>query len=89
MDLPFQEIHLKDKKIRIFSDEASQEELNWHMDHEDRKVKIIECGDNWGIQFDNQLPQKIKSGDELFIPANFYHRVIKGNGKLIVQISHL
>jgi quercetin dioxygenase-like cupin family protein len=36
---------------------------------------------------DNQLPKILSEGDTLFIPKGVYHRVIKGNGKLVILIK--
>jgi hypothetical protein len=36
---------------------------------------------------DNELPKNIKKGDKIFIPKETYHRVIKGNTKLVVEIK--
>jgi len=36
---------------------------------------------------DNNLPQHLKAGDVLYIPKETYHRVIAGNGQLVVEIE--
>jgi hypothetical protein len=38
---------------------------------------------------DNDIPKKLKKGDTLFIPKGTYHRVIKGNGDLVVEIKEI
>ena len=60
------------------------EELKWHFDEEDRTVEILE-NPNWMFQFDNELPFVMKS--PIFIPKGKWHRVIKGDGNLIVKIN--
>jgi hypothetical protein len=51
-------------------------------------VEVID-GDNWGLQFDNELPIKLVKGESYIIPEGLYHRVIKGDGELKVKISYL
>ena len=51
-----------------------------------RNVKILESN-GWQIQMDDQLPKTLNEGDTLFIPKGVYHRVIKGNGKLVILIK--
>lgn len=70
---------------RTFSHDVSESELVWHRDREDRIVLPLNEND-WMVQFDNQLPTKLVVGEEYFIPKNVYHRVIKGNGDLMVEI---
>jgi hypothetical protein len=36
---------------------------------------------------DNQMPKSLTEGKEYFIPKGVYHRVIKGNGDLKVEIT--
>ena len=69
---------------RIFSDSVTQSELVWHQDPEDRKVISIEPTD-WMIQLDNKLP--VDLNNEVFIPKNTFHRLIKGTGELKIMIK--
>ena len=83
--LPFEQSRVgKNKVVRTFADDVPEEELKWHRDAEDRVVRVIGETD-WGIQFDNRLPQRLKG--EVVIPAGVYHRVIKGTGELRVEIT--
>lgn len=75
-------------KIRTFDVNVNTDELKWHRDREDRLVEVID-GDNWGLQFDNELPIKLVKGESYIIPEGLYHRVIKGDGELKVKISYL
>jgi hypothetical protein len=75
-------------KIRTFDVNVNTDELKWHRDREDRLVEVID-GDNWGLQFDNELPIKLVKGESYIIPEGLYHRVIKGEGELKVKISYL
>jgi hypothetical protein len=75
-------------KLRTFDVNVNTDELKWHRDREDRLVEVID-GDNWGLQFDNELPIKLVKGESYIIPEGLYHRVIKGDGELKVKISYL
>ena len=72
--------------LREFSESVESEELVWHRDRKDRHVEIIE-GKGWKLQMDNQLPIKLSEGDMVYIPKNTYHRIHKGEGKLVVKIN--
>ena len=85
--LPFKETLVGiNQYIREFSNNVDIHELEWHIDKEDRIVEVVE-NNNWEVQLDNELPKLLK--DKLFIPKETYHRVIKGDGKLIVKITKL
>jgi hypothetical protein len=71
---------------RTFSNDVSSDELEWHRDKEDRIVKAINEND-WMIQFDNELPRKIGINEEIKIPKETFHRVIKGTTDLVVEIN--
>lgn len=84
---PYTDLETTDKYIvREFDQNIDPIELMWHRDKEDRKVTVLE-GKGWGFQFDNQLPLELKEGDSIFIPKYQWHRVHKGEGKLILKIS--
>ena len=85
-DFPFQQEIIDNKKFRTFEENVDDEELKWHRDREDRIVEIIESQD-WYLQMDNELPTKLIVGEKHFIPEGVYHRVIRGNGTLIVSIK--
>jgi hypothetical protein len=88
MDYPFEQIELNNKKIRTFSPEVDDEELKWHQDLNDRKVTILESG-GWSFQMEDELPTKLQNAKQLFIPKLVWHRVIKGDNKLVVEIEEL
>ena len=87
-EFPFSEELIDNKLIRTFDPDVADEELVWHRDLEDRTIIVIESG-GWGYQLDNQLPLPLEEGQELFIPKMLWHRVIKGNEKLVVQIKKI
>jgi hypothetical protein len=68
--------------IRTFDEDVHPHELVWHRDREDRLVEVL-GQTNWKVQLDNELPQTL---DQVFIPKNVYHRLIKGTGSLTVKI---
>ena len=87
-NFPFNEEVVDNKIVRTFDPGVVDEELVWHRDLEDRKITIIKSG-GWGYQLDNQLPLPLEEGQEIYIPKMLWHRVIKGNEKLVVQIKKL
>jgi hypothetical protein len=87
MEFPFKEKKTHDNtSIREFSSSVDSSELIWHKDKEDRIVEVLQ-NSNWKFQMDNELPKVLKH--RLFIPKETYHRVIKGDGDLVVKITKL
>lgn len=72
--------------IRTFDVNADDSNYVWHMDHENRRIKILE-GDGWQFQWDGCLPWLLKPGMEFNIKKNEYHRLIKGVNNLKIQIA--
>ena len=58
MELPFEQIEKNGKLIRTFRTDVDSDELKWHQDLKDRKVKIIESG-GWLFQMEDELPNKM------------------------------
>lgn len=86
MEYPFEQIEREGKLIRTFTPDVDSEELKWHQDLKDRKVTIIEDG-GWQFQMENNLPNKLKDAEQIFIPKFVWHRVIKGTSDLVVEIE--
>jgi hypothetical protein len=87
MSIPYKETVLGNNQyLRTFSEDVDDHELEWHKDREDRIVEVIE-NHGWEFQMDNELPVYLEN--TLFISKETYHRVIKGNGQLIVKITKL
>lgn len=88
MNLPFKETYLGNNQyLREFDANKERDEIEeWHRDHEDRIVEVIENID-WLLQLDNQLPEVLRG--KYFIKKENYHRVIMGKNKLIVKITKL
>ena len=71
---------------RVFTNSVDTDELVWHRDHNTRQVKVVE-GTDWQIQFDNELPKTLSENESVHIPANTYHRIIKGSTDLVLEIK--
>ena len=88
-DFPFKQVRLTENIVhRTFTMNVDPSELVWHMDREDRVVKVLE-GTSWYLQMDNELPKKLIEGKEYFIPKMSYHRIIRGTSNLILEIKML
>jgi hypothetical protein len=86
-DHPYFEVELANNvKYRRFEDTVGDEELVWHRDKNDRRITVIE-GKDWKLQFDNELPEELVNGQSYFIQAEEYHRLIKGQGQLIIEVT--
>ena len=70
----------------VFNFDVEDKELIWHRDKLDRKIKVV-SGVNWKLQMDNELPEVLKVGNEYNIPKMVYHRLHKGEGRLIIDIK--
>ena len=83
---PFKQRRLDENTIlRKFSGDVSESLLEWHRDRQDRFVEVIH-GDGWMFQRDNSIPVQIDEGSTFKIKANEWHRIIKGNGDLVIRI---
>jgi quercetin dioxygenase-like cupin family protein len=83
---PYKEVIESNVIVRTFSKDVESEELVWHRDKNDRVVEVIQSN-GWKFQMDNELPKTLKSGDVVEIPKETFHRVIKGEGNLIIKIN--
>lgn len=86
MNYPFEQEIFNGKIKRTFTPDVESEELKWHQDLKDRKVTIIEDG-GWAFQMEDDLPSKLHVAQQIHIPKLVWHRVIKGEGKLVVEIE--
>lgn len=85
-EFPFTEKKIGDKLyLREFKENTLDKELIWHQDREDRTIKVLESN-NWKLQLDNELPVILEVGSSYDIPAYLFHRVIKGKGKLVIEL---
>lgn len=88
MEYPFKQIENQGKLFRTFSPDVDSDELKWHRDLKDRKVTIIESG-GWQFQMENELPVKLQDASQISISKFVWHRVIKGDKNLVVEIEEL
>ena len=77
----------EDYIIREFDTDIDPIELLWHRDNEDRLLEVVESGEGWKIQLDDTLPVSLEPGVSIFILRHQWHRVIKGQGSLVVKIN--
>jgi len=75
-------------RVRTFNPDVEDDELKWHQDLKDRKVTILESN-GWSFQMENELPNKLENAKQIFIPKFAWHRVLKGSGKLVVEIEEI
>jgi hypothetical protein len=78
------------KSYKIFSRiiyfNQQDEELKWHRDNNNRSI-LIKSGSNWQLQFENTLPITLIINNTYFIKKDQWHRVIKGNNDLLIEIT--
>ena len=84
---PYKQVNISESVfVREFSSNVDPEELVWHRDQEDRLITVTESA-NWKIQLDNEMPVEMTTGDQFFIPALEWHRIIKGAGSLLIEVD--
>lgn len=71
---------------RVIPFNQDDTELKWHRDNGDRVI-TIKSGSNWKLQLDNQLPIPLEIFQSYFIPKDHWHRVIKGDSDLMLEIK--
>jgi hypothetical protein len=72
--------------LREFNVDIPNKELVWHRDKRNRVVEVV-SGRGWKFQMDNELPMELKEGMKLEIPKETFHRIGKGNTKLVIKIK--
>ena len=68
---------------RIFREHTPESDLFWNKNYE-RSAKIVEC-DGWKVELSDHC-RTLRAGETFKIPANQYHKIIKGSGSLVVEI---
>ena len=71
---------------RVFESSVDADELVWHQDHNTRIIKVLE-GTGWKVQLEDCLPKEIFKNDTFTIEAEQYHRIIKGETDLVLEIT--
>ena len=74
--------------LRTFEENVEDNEFVWHRDLKTRKVTPL-VTHNWSLQFDDRPPFKLQTGVEVVILKETYHRLLKGDGKLVVRIKEI
>lgn len=83
---PYADFRITDKQfLREFAATVEADDLVWHRDKKNRTVTVLE-GTGWKFQYDNKLPREIKPGDVITIKAYEYHRILKGETTLKLEI---
>lgn len=86
-DKPYVDLEVTDEYIiREFGQNIDPIELMWHRDNEDREVEVLQAGDGWQFQYDEKLPTELKPSSHIFIPKHEWHRLWKGDDKLLLKI---
>jgi len=88
MNNPYKDVQKTDFFLRKFDNNINQNELIWHRDKKNREVTVLN-GMNWKFQYDNSLPFILRIGDTFRVPAETYHRLIKGTTALLLKIKEL
>ena len=87
MNFPFEEEKIDEYNfIRTFPADVDEMDLIWHADKEYRIITVLE-GNGWKFQFDEELPIKMRKGKSISILKGRIHRVIKGNGPLVIKLQ--
>ena len=74
----------KNTVSRLFPSWIKPNQLKWHMDDEDRTIVAVN-NTNWQFQLEDQLP--VPLNEPIFIKRHQWHRLIKGDGHLILSIT--
>ena len=85
---PYTETLNNDIKTRVFEPTILESDLKWHRDKNCRYIKVC-SGNNWKIQIENKLPFTLVEGKTYFVNSKKWHRLIKGNDKLIIKIKEV
>jgi hypothetical protein len=83
---PYKEIKTSGYLLREFGSDSDPDDLIWHKDRNDRIVKVVKSN-GWKLQLANGLPFTLKEGSSYKIPALSWHRILKGEGSLLVKIK--
>ena len=68
---------------RLFPASIKPQALKWHMDDEASPITVL-SNTNWQFQFEDQLPVPLNR--PIFIKRHQWHRLIKGDGSLMISI---
>ena len=84
---PYTEFKDKDGDVtRLFYERVNPQKLKWHMDDEDRIIQALHKN-NWQFQLEDQLPVPLNK--PIFIERHQWHRLIKGDGSLMIKVTKI
>lgn len=84
---PYNEVRSSSGQIiREFKLDVDDHDLIWHQDRFERAVRVISA-EGWKLQLEEGLPFELRDGGTYKIPARSWHRVIKGHGNLVLEIT--
>ena len=84
---PYTEFNDGNNKVtRLFYSKVDPEKLKWHMDDEDRIIQALHKN-NWQFQLEDQLPVSLDK--PIFIKRHQWHRLIKGDGSLMIKVTKI
>ena len=72
----FDNAGVKNIFTRVFQKSVKKEQLLWHKDRKDRKVKVV-YGTGWKLQYDNSLPTELEVGQNYHITKMSFTDYIK------------
>ena len=82
---PYNEIHFRNYFLREFDSSVNESELVWHRDKRDRVIRV-KGGKGWQLQIDNELPMELVEDKIYIIKKEVYHRLLKGEDNLVLEI---
>ena len=85
---PYTETLKNGIKTRAFEPTLLESDLKWHRDKNSRYIQVV-SGNNWKIQIENSLPVTLKEGKTYFVNSKKWHRLIKGNDRLVIKIKEI
>ncbi len=71
---------------RTFNNAIDESELKWHRDFNDRYITVVKSK-GWSLQLENTLPVDLVEGVSYFIEKDEWHRILKGEGQLVIKIA--
>ena len=70
-------------KIRTFKDECDS---IWFKEEDTQRVRVF-SGHGWRLQIGDTQPILLEQGEKYNIPKNRFHRIIKGEGNLVIRLE--
>ena len=84
---PYTEFNDGNNKVtRLFYSKVDPKKLKWHMDDEDRIIQALHKN-NWQFQLEDRLPVSLDK--PIFIKRHQWHRLIKGDGSLMIKVTKI